>query len=79
MDRAARRSATSWGIEALRARYVVPPFSVEDLARVTRLKQLITEWTATGALPPEVATLADPCVTALWGGASWRDLMDNPR
>lgn len=50
-------------------------FTEEDLARVVRLEQLIAEWASTGALSPEVATLAEPCVSALWGGVSWRDLM----
>jgi hypothetical protein len=47
----------------------------EDLARVLELKYLITEWPSTGALSPEVVTLAEACVSALCGGVSWRKLM----
>ena len=46
-----------------------------DLASVIRLEVLSAEWTSTGALPPEVATLADGCVKALCGGTGWKDLM----
>jgi hypothetical protein len=54
---------------------VEPPITEEDLARVIRLEALITEWPSKGALSPEVATLAEACVSALWGGMSWRELM----
>ncbi len=49
----------------------------EDLARVLRLEELLTEWPSTGALSPEVVTLAEACVSALCGGVSWRQLMAN--
>lgn len=46
----------------------------EDLARVVKLKELTAEWPSTGALSPEVVTLAEACVSALCGGVSWRKL-----
>jgi hypothetical protein len=52
-----------------------PPISAEALAGVARLRSLISEWTSTGALPAEAATLAEQCVRALWGGVSWREIM----
>lgn len=48
------------------------PVTEEDLARVVRLEELFVEWTSTGALSPEVAPPAEVCVSALWGGVSWR-------
>jgi hypothetical protein len=53
---------------------VEAPFTEEDLARVLRLEELIAEWTSTGSLSPEVATLGDLCVRGLWGGKGWREL-----
>jgi hypothetical protein len=50
------------------------PFTEEDLTRVRRLEELISEWTSTGSLSPEVAVLGDLCVRGLWGGKSWREL-----
>lgn len=50
-------------------------FTDADLARVIRLEELSTEWTSSGAPPPEVATLADLCVRALCLGMSWRELV----
>ena len=47
----------------------------EDLARLVKLKELTAEWPSTGALSPEVVTLAEACVSALCGGVSWRKLM----
>ena len=47
----------------------------EDLARVLELKELTADWPPTGALSPEVVTLAEACVSALCGGVSWRKLM----
>ena len=47
----------------------------EDLARLLRLKGLIPDWPSKGALSPEVVTLAEQCVSALWRGVSWRELM----
>ena len=47
----------------------------EDLARLLRLKALIPDWPSKGALSPEVVTLAEQCVSALWHGVSWRELM----
>lgn len=55
------------------------PFIEEDLVRVLRLKELIVEWPSTGALSPEVTTLAEACVSAFCGGMSWRTLMAYPR
>lgn len=52
-----------------------PPISAEALAQVARLRVLISAWMTTGARSPEVAALAEQCVSALWGGVSWRDLM----
>jgi hypothetical protein len=54
---------------------VEPPFTEEDIARVSRLEALITEWPSKGALSPEVVTLAEACVSSLCGGMSWRELM----
>jgi hypothetical protein len=50
-------------------------FTEEDLARVQRLKELIAEGPSTGALSPELVTLAEACVSALSGGVSWKKLM----
>ena len=51
----------------------------EGLARVLRLEELIPAWPSRGALSPEVVTLAEACVSGLWGGVSWRDLMAHAR
>ncbi len=51
------------------------PISAEDLARVARLRELISEWMSTGAFSSDAIPLGEQCVSALWGGASWRDLM----
>ena len=51
----------------------------EDCARVLRLEELITEWPSAGALSREAVTLAEACVSALWGGVSWRELIANAR
>lgn len=56
------------GVEELR-------LTEEDLTRVIRLEALITEWPSKGALSPEVVTLAEAYVSALSGGASFRELM----
>ena len=52
-----------------------PTVTEANLARVLRLEELFAEWTSTGVLSPEVVTLAEPCVSELWGGVSWRKLM----
>jgi hypothetical protein len=49
--------------------------SEEGLARVLRLEELIPAWPSRGALSPEVVTLAEACVSGLFGGVSWRDLV----
>lgn len=46
----------------------------EDLARVVKLKELTADWPSTGALSPEVVTLAEACVSALCNGMSWREI-----
>lgn len=54
-------------------------FTEEDLVCVLRLKELIAEWPSTGAMSPELVTLAEACVSTLSGGVSWRKLMAYPR
>jgi hypothetical protein len=54
-------------------------FTEEDLAHVAQLEELIVAWPSKGALSPEVVALAEACVSALWGGVSWRELMANAR
>jgi hypothetical protein len=51
----------------------------EGLARVLRLEELIPAWPSRGALSPELVALAEACVSGLWGGMSWRDLMAHAR
>jgi hypothetical protein len=46
-----------------------------DLARVVRIEELSREWMSAAKPPPELVTLADDCVRALCGGASWRELV----
>lgn len=60
------------------SRIAPEPISAEDLARVARLRGLISEWMSTGALSSQAVPLAEQCVSALWGGATWRDLMGRP-
>lgn len=56
-----------------------PPVTEENLTRVLRLEELFAEWTSTGALSPEVTTLAALCVSELCGGVTWRELMTMAR
>ena len=58
---------------------VAPLVTEEALARLLRLKELITDWPSIGSLSAEVVTLAEACVSSLWGGVSWRELMANAR
>ncbi len=58
---------------------VSPLVTEEALARLIRLEELITDWPSIGALSAEVVTLAEACVSALWGGVGWRELMANAR
>lgn len=51
----------------------------EDLSRVTDLKGLILAWPSTGALPSELVTLAEACVSALLRGMTGRDLTAEDR
>jgi hypothetical protein len=47
----------------------------EARARVLLLQESIAAWPSTGALSHEVVTLAEACVSGMWGGVSWRELM----
>jgi hypothetical protein len=49
----------------------------EARARVVLLQASIGAWRSIGPLSAEWVTLADACVSALWGGVSWRQLMAN--
>ncbi len=51
----------------------------EGLARVLQFEELIPAWPSKGALSPELVTLAEACVSGLWGGMSWRELMAHAR
>jgi hypothetical protein len=53
--------------------------AAEDLARVVRLEELIVAWSTSAAVPAELVPLAESCVSALWGGRSWRELTNLAR